>query len=426
MLNTQDIIKVKAHDIDYQGQGVCRHENQVIFIKGLITDEEAEVKIIETKKNYAIGEIVKLTKTSQNRIKHEQIKLGACDLMHLSIDQQYLWQTKTIKDTFKKIANVIVEPKAVIGGNHQHYRNKVVLHVMQSQKLKLGMYDKTNKKLIEVDTFILATKHINKAIKQLLSKPIEIGYDVLKHIVFRSNQKGEVLITLVATDSHFKGIEALLEHIKSIENIVGLSLNIQDRAKHILGDTSFTLFGINELTENIKDITLYLDDRSFFQINHEVMLKTYEQIYTFIDQDEQVIDAFCGVGGIGFYVQDKASSVVMIDHNEQNTKNAMKTKFIHRLGNVEVIKEDIEKYQMTNSNLTLIVDPPRSGLDQKFINHLISIKPKKIVYLSCDVKTMARDVGLLNEIYDIIDVYPVAMFPNTTSIETLVFLRLKN
>jgi 23S rRNA (uracil1939-C5)-methyltransferase len=411
MLNTQDIIKVKAHDIDYQGQGVCRHENQVIFIKGLITDEEAEVKIIETKKNYAIGEIVKLTKTSQNRIKHEQIKLGACDLMHLSIDQQYLWQTKTIKDTFKKIANVIVEPKAVIGGNHQHYRNKVVLHVMQSQKLKLGMYDKTNKKLIEVDTFILATKHINKAIKQLLSKPIEIGYDVLKHIVFRSNQKGEVLITLVATDSHFKGIEALLEHIKSIENIVGLSLNIQDRAKHILGDTSFTLFGINEMTETLRDVTLHMDDRSFFQINYGVMIKTYDKIRSFIKKDEQVIDAYCGVGGIGFYIADVASKVVMIDNNEQNTKNAMKTKFIHSLDHVEVINDDVTNYKIENQQQTLIVDPPRAGLDDKFITHLLSTKPHKIIYLSCDVKTLTRDINKLKADYDIIDVYPVAMFP---------------
>lgn len=426
MLKIDDVIQVTAHDIDYQGQGVARYDHQVIFIPGLLTEEEAKIKITELKKQFAQGEIVELIKKSKDRIDHKDTQLGACDLLHLNIEGQHKWQVKITEETFKKIADLEIKTKPVISGDRQtHYRNKVVFHVLPGDRLKLGMYDKNNQHLIPIEQFVLADPHINQALKQLHAKSFDIKNELLRHIAFRTNQQGEILITLVANDAQSRELEPLIEHLKTIDHLVGISLNVQDQKKRILGETSFTLFGINEITETIKDITLYLDDRSFFQINTEVMLKTYDQIHAWVDEGEHVIDAFSGVGGIGFYLSDIAGSILMIDNNAQNTKNAMKTKFIHRIGHVDVLTEDVLKYQIPDRYQTLIVDPPRSGLDTKFIEHITSIQINKIIYLSCDVKTLARDLNMLKTSYDIIEVHPIAMFPQTTSIETLVLLKKK-
>jgi 23S rRNA (uracil1939-C5)-methyltransferase len=427
MLKIGDTLKVSVIDLDFKGQGVCRHDNYVIFVPGLITGEQATIEVTQLKKNFGEAKILEITLKSASRVTHEQTKLGSCDLLHITPKEQLKWQEKITQETFHKIMKETLNIKDIIHNEQtENYRNKTVFHVMKTPTLKLGLFSADNQSLIPVESFILADETTNNALKYLSKTTIKVDANILKHIMFRTNPNGEILITLIATESYFEGFEALLEYIKGINKVVGISLNIKDHPKHILGNTSFALFGVNEITQDLKGLTLYLDDRSFYQINPQIMLEVYDLIKTFIDSEEKVVDAYCGVGSIGFYLSDKASHVVMIDNNQQNITNALKTKFTQRLGNIDVICDQIEKHKENYEDYTLIVDPPRIGLDSKFVAKILNIKYPKVVYLSCDVKTMARDLNLLKTSYDIIEVYPIKQFYHTSSTETLAFLKLKS
>lgn len=425
MLKPKDHITVTIQDIDYQGQGVARIDDFVVFTPGLIVNEKATVEITDVKKSYATAKLITLIDQSEDRIAHEQTILGSCNLLHVSPDAQLKWQTKTTSQTLKKIMGEVPEMTEIITDhNHSHYRNKSVFHVMPQNTLALGLYTK-EQTLKKVESFILADQTTNAIISKLTALNLKIDSNILKHIAIRTNLKKEALLTLIATESYFNGLEALIEALKTFENIVGVSLNIKDHPKHLLGKQSFTLLGENEITQTVSNLTLYVDDRSFFQINPGVMVKIYDVIKDFVTKKDSVIDAYSGVGGIGYYLSDKVKHVVMIDQNEQNVSNAMKTKVIHDIGNVDIICDTMETHQTKYENYTLVVDPPRAGLDEKFIDHIIKEHYPKMVYLSCDIKTMARDLNLLKTSYHIKQVTPIRMFFHTTSMETLALLELK-
>ncbi|MFU8792399.1 MAG: 23S rRNA (uracil(1939)-C(5))-methyltransferase RlmD [Acholeplasmataceae bacterium] len=425
MLKQKDQITVTIKDIDYQGQGVAKVDDFVIFTPGLLTNEKATIEIVDVKKKFATAKLIKLINQSEDRIDHEQTILGSCNLLHVSPEAQLTWQTTTTSQTLKKIMGDVPKMTEIITDhNHMHYRNKSVFHVMPQKTLALGLYTK-DQQLKKIETFILADQVTNDIMSKLTALDLKIDPKILKHIAIRTNLKKEALLTLIATESYFDGLEALIEALKSFENIVGVTLNIKDHPKHLLGKQSFTLLGQNEITQDVAGLTLYVDDRSFFQINPGVMVKIYDVIKDFVTEDDHIIDAYSGVGGIGYYLSDKVKHVIMIDQNEQNFSNAMKTKLIHGIGHVEVICDTMETHQTSYENHTLIVDPPRAGLDEKFIDYIIKEKFPKMVYLSCDIKTMARDLNKLKNSYNIKQVTPIRMFFHTTSMETLALLELK-
>ena len=424
MLEIGQEINVTAFDIDYQGYGVVSFDDTIIFVPHLLVLESAVIKITKIKKNHAMGEVVQLLTTSKDRVTSIYSQFGACDLIHMSHEKQLEFVTNITKKTLQKIASIDVKIHDVVHDNNTtHYRNKSVFHVLDEDTLTCFLYGDKDHKPIIVSSFILSSQEANHVIKSLTKNKISIEKNILKHIVIRSNPKGQILVTLVAVKSNFKGLDDIINILKNDINIIGITLNIKDKHYEILGSKSITLYGENLIVEPLGDIDIFLNDKSFFQVNHSMMIKTYDIIKSHILKNTSTIDAYSGVGSIGFYLKDVSHQITMIESNIDSCEMANKTKEKYHLDHIHIIhgktEEKIKEFQAD----VLIVDPPRSGLYPSFVEHMIESKYQQIFYLSCDIKTLARDLKLLKDVYHITDIYPIRMFPNTTELETLVILK---
>lgn len=425
MLTVGDIIIAKVVDIDYQGQGVVKQDGYVIFVKGLLTDEEAKIKITSVRKSFGQAIVIEILKRSEHRVSHPQSILGSCDLLHLSVAEQNKWQTRITYETLKKILGQELELEPIITDfKDKHYRNKSVFHVMDRPYLTLGLYHKDQMRLVEISEFILADHKTNEILKLLNFNKIICDTKVLKHLVIRTNLNGEALVTLVATKKGFKGLDKIVQTLMKVEKIVGVTLNISTSPHAILGSDSLVIIGENAIIEPLKGIDIMINDRSFFQINLPVIEKVYEIIKSEIKPKSTLIDAYSGVGSIGYYLSNKASKVTMIESNKESFDMALSIKESHHLDHVEIINDLAEKALVDMTADYLIVDPPRNGLMPELLEILIDSNFKKIFYLSCDAKTLSRDLVKLTERYSISKVYPIQMFYHTTSLETLVILTL--
>jgi 23S rRNA (uracil1939-C5)-methyltransferase len=426
MLTVGDIIIGKAIDVDYEGQGVVKHEGYVLFVKDLLLDEEAKIKITQIKKSFGQGVVLDIIKKSEHRFTHPQTILGACNLLHMDPQEQLNWQRKTTIETFKKIMHETIDVEETItDGKDMHYRNKSVFHVMDKPYLSLGLYHAKEMKLIEISHFVLADEKTNEILYLLNFQKVIIDSKVLKHIVIRTNPKKEALITLVATKTKFTGLDKLIQLLQKIDQVKGITLNISLSDNEILGDKSYTLFGENLLTEPIGDKDIYINDRSFFQINLNVIETVYDIIKKNILINQVVIDAYSGVGSIGYYIVEKTKKLIMIESNQDAVDMAKLTREKYQLNNVEMILGRAENLIKEHQADVLIIDPPRNGLMPELLETLKQETFKQIFYLSCDAKTLARDLNTLRDIYHIEKVYPIRMFYHTTSLETLVILRKK-
>ena len=426
MLTVGDMIIGTALDVDYEGQGVIKHDGYVIFVKGLLMHEEAKIKITNIRKNFGQGKYLEIIKQSPSRFTHPQTMLGSCNLLHMDKHAQLLWQQKTTQETLKKIIHEDIDVEQTItDGKDMHYRNKSVFHVMDKPYLSLGLYHFSETKLIEVSEFILADEKTNEILKHLNFHKVIIDPKILKHVVIRTNPKGEALVTLVAKNSKFTGLEKLIEHVMKIKDIKGITLNISLSDREILGEKSYTLYGENILSEPMGRQDIFINDRSFFQINLPVITKVYDVIKKHIIKDKVVIDAYSGVGSIGYYILDKVKKLILIESNKDAIDMAKQTKDQYQLDHVEIVHGRAEQVVKDYQADILIIDPPRNGLMPELLDTLTQNSFDQIFYLSCDAKTLARDLNTLKNIYHIEKVYPIRMFYHTTSLETLVILTKK-
>jgi 23S rRNA (uracil1939-C5)-methyltransferase len=393
--------------------------------KGLITDEEAKIKITSIRKSFGQAIVIEILKRSDNRVSHPQSILGSCDLLHLSIEEQNKWQSRITKETLKKILGEDHELEPIITDfKDKHYRNKSVFHVMDRPYLTLGLYHKDQMRLVEISEFILADQKTNEILKHLNFNKIICDTKVFKHLVVRTNLSGEALVTLVATKKGFKGLDKIVQSLMKLEKIVGITVNISTNKNVILGNESLTILGENIIVEPLNGADITINDRSFFQINLPVIQKVYDIIKSEIKPKSTLIDAYSGVGSIGYYLADKVSKVTMIESNKESYEMALSIKEKHRFDHVEIINDLAEHALMELTADYLIVDPPRNGLMPELLEELIHSNFKKIFYVSCDAKTLSRDLVQLTESYSISHIYPIKMFYHTTSLETLVILTL--
>jgi len=425
MLTVGRQITIEVIDLDFKGQGVSRHEGYVIFTPGLLVGEQAIVEIEKIKKSFANANIVEILKVSKKRV-HDSSMLGSIELYHLNVDDQIKWQEKVTKDTFSKIAQMNVDLMPTITDQRfTHYRNKSVFHVLDEPMIKVGMYLK-NYLLTETQQFVLSDKVTNKFLNLINRSMIPVEKNALKHIVFRTNEKEEILITFVSTKEEVKGLDLLVKRLSAHEEVQGITLNIKEHQKRILGSKSIVLYGKNLITQSLNRFELPINDRSFFQINFPVMKKTFNIIKQHLMKDVDVTEAYSGIGVIGLSLLDHIKTLTMIESNHENVlmaENILNQYHIDNVSLVEARAENIiEEYQAD----VLIVDPPRQGLMPKLIDKIKDIDFKQIIYVSCDVKTLARDYQLLSEKYDIAYLYPIRMFHHTISIETLMILNKKN
>lgn len=417
MLKVNEIYESKILSLDFKADGVVKINDTFIYIKGALPNEVVKFKINKLNKRFGFAEIVEIIEKSKDRADNLN-ELGSLNLSHLSFLKQLTYQKDITKQTFDKVLNKDVNVLNTITDNNKYnYRNKVVFHLLNKDEITLGLYKNDNKTLIKVNNFLIANKYSNELIELINNSKIKVDYLALKHISIKNNSNNELLVTLISYKEKFKGLNELINLIKSFNKVIGITLNIKESNNKILGTKSILLYGSSYLKEN----DLLITDKSFYQTNFNVANLTFNLIKENI-LGNNIVDLYSGIGSIILNVLKDDYNAYMVENNEENIKLAKTIIKNKNINNLKIIKANSEDVFNDLTGDTLIVDPPRVGLYKDLVLSIKKSNFKRLIYLSCNLQTLVRDIKLLNNSYNIDKVYPVKMFPQTSSFETLVIL----
>ena len=437
--------------IGYEGEGIAKIEGYPIFIEGAILGEKVKVLIVKVKKNYAYGKLIEVIEPSSERIEPKcsiYKRCGGCTVQHMSYKKQLDYKFERVKDCITKIGGLSEElVKYPIGMNNpERYRNKVQLPVgMVKGELNIGFYASRSHNIIDLDTCLIQDKvadRVTNLARQWMLKyniqPASIDgvfnkKGLIRHIMIRKGfTTNEVMVVLVSTKEKVPYInEFINEIVEKIDGIKSIVLNVnKENTNVILGQECITLWGEDTITDYIDNFKFNISPLSFFQVNPVQTEKLYSKAleYAGLTGEETVFDAYCGTGTITLFLSQKAKKVYGVEIIEPAIINARENARINNIENAEffvgkseeVIPELIEKGIVPE---VIVVDPPRKGCDIKLLETIGKAKPNKVVYVSCDPSTLARDLKILEEQgYKTEEVQPVDMFPMTSHIENVTLL----
>lgn len=451
MINKNDVIKGKVIDLTHEGHGVIKLDRYPIFVPNVLIDEEVEFKVIKVKKNFAIGKLIKVLKQSEQRVIPPCIyyeKCGGCQLQHMSYESQLKMKKQQVVNLFHKKAKL--EETVIhdtIGMDYPwRYRNKSQLPVGKDKNNKtiMGYYRQRSHDIIDMDSCLIQDEkqqELMNDIKQWLNELNVSIYNeknkkgLLRHVVIRTSRyTNEVMIIFVTNGSKFKEAETLVHRLTELyPNITSIKQNINNSHSNvIMGKQSMTLYGKDKITDQLSETIFEISDQSFYQINSVQTEKLYQKAidYAQLSGNEIVLDTYCGIGTIGLYMASVAKHVYGVEIVPSAIQDAKQNALINHFDNTtfecgkaeEVI---IEWKQKGIEPDVIMVDPPRKGCDQVFIETLLELAPKRIIYISCNPSTQQRDAQLLANLYHLKEITPVDMFPHTTHIETVALFERK-
>ena len=444
----EKVIRGKAIDLSSEGKGVVKYHNDIVFVDGLFPNEEADIEILYRRAGVYFGKVRKLYNLSKDRIQ-PRCKIctscGGCQYQQLNYKAQLVYKTKRVKEALTRIAHVKQEVLPCIGmDNPYNYRNKIQVPFNKDKKgvVKFGFYKENSHIIMPIKECAIEDQRaapILWDIKLLLEEmniPCyneDSGKGILRYVLIRtSHHYKELMVVLVTTQLNFPGQRNFVNELVSRHpEITTVVENVNNRHTNvILGNQEKVLYGPGHIKDDILGLTFEISASSFFQVNPVQVEKLYTCALNLIDfnKKEVVLDAYSGVGTIGLIAAKNAKKVISVEINKSAHKNAIENAKRNNVDNIEFYCADagefINKYDEDID--VLIMDPPRSGSDETFLSTVINKKIKKIVYISCNPETLARDIEFLSGYYKVNYVQPVDMFPMTAHCETVVSLCLKN
>lgn len=444
------IVKGKCLDISSEGKGVVKFGRDVIFCDGLFPGEEADIEIIAHRAGVYFGKVRKLHVISKDRIQPRCkvcTSCGGCQYQQINYKTQLIYKTKRVKESLERIGgfkNIKVKP--CLGAEHPYnYRNKIQVPYGKdrSGRIVFGFYKENSHEIIPVKECQIEDKRAASIlwdVKELVeSMKLSIynensGKGLLRYVLIRTSYHyDDVMVVLVTTEMNFKGqnnfVKALIAKHPEITTVVE---NVNPRHTNvILGVKEKVLYGPGYIRDSILGLTFNISAASFYQINPEQVEILYKTALDLIpmDKSEVVLDAYSGVGTIGLIASKNAKKVYSVEINKDAHKNAIENAKRNNVDNIEFVCDDAGKYiyecAEKNKLDIVIMDPPRKGSDEIFLQTLIDNKIKRVIYISCNPETLARDLKYLSSAYEIDIVQPVDMFPFTAHVETIVGLSLK-
>jgi 23S rRNA (uracil1939-C5)-methyltransferase len=459
-----DIVTVTITQLGINGEGIAKLQDTPIFVPFTAIGEVVEVKIIKVSKTFYVGKAIKFLQKSSHRVEAPCpvfTKCGGCQLQHLSYSEQLHFKTNLVKETFSKLG--FIEPKVnecVKSEKEYHYRNKISLPIRQEEgRLQVGFFANNSHRIVPIEVCPLQkplTNRVIKVVTQFLKEYKVSAYNsqtklgLVKHLVAREFQDA-LLVAVVINGSNLPNAKKLYELLKEHFNKVTLYLNHNTQHNNvILGSKNTLVAGEPLLVEQLHGITLKTDILSFMQINNDIRDKMYAEALQKANafSPSTIIDAYSGAGLLsGIFAKNTHAAIIGLEivleavtaSNEMLKKNQLQHRVKNILGDCATTLPQVMKEQ--SGKTTLVVDPPRKGLDKSIIRAILQSKPQQIIYIACGLTTLARDLGyLLNTknidteqkkvspmpIYEVVSVTPYDMFPQTKHVETLVELRLKN
>jgi len=397
---------IEITSLDHNGKGIGRLNNKIVFVENALPNEIVEINITNEKKNYLDANVKNFIKKSKDRIESKCpffLNCGGCDLLHLNYENTLNFKQNKIENIINKyLKNNIKVNKIVKCDNNFYYRNKTTFHV----KEKIGFYKNKSYDIILIDNCLISSKLINNCIKFLQMLELKL----ITKIICRSSEN-ELMIII---ETNYEDID--ITPLKQVAN----SIYIKNNNKYKL------IYGQKYITEKIGNYKYLVSPDSFFQININICYKLYSKIKEYIGINNNVLDLYCGTGSISIFVSDY-NNVLGIEINKYAINDAKENAKLNNVKNINFICGESEK-EMENMKFNpdvVIVDPPRMGLSKNTIKNIFKIHPKKLIYVSCDPMTFVRDLNILKERYNIIEITPFDMFPNTKHVECLCLLSLK-
>ena len=465
--------EITIEDMGNEGEGIGHIDGMAVFVKDAVVGDVARIKIIKAKKNYAYGRLMKLVKPSAFRV--EPIcplarKCGGCSIMQVSYEKQLEWKQDKVMNCLKRIGGISdvekkMEPIIGMGRTEDfpaiRYRNKAQFPVRRDKdgKLAIGFYAGRTHSVIDTDVCYLQDKvndEIIRRFRDFMEKYLVEAYDeekhtgLVRHILTRVGRKtGEVMICLIINGNELTGIcgkdrkngkclnveQEFVKQMADIPGITSISINInKEKTNRILGDKCRTIWGQDYITDYIGNVKYQISPLSFYQVNPEQTEKLYGKAleYAGLQGDEIVWDLYCGIGTISLFLAQKAKKVMGVEIVPAAIEDAKRNAEINGIKNVEFFvgkAEEVLPQQFEKNGEhadVIVVDPPRKGCDEVTILTMVKMQPERIVYVSCDPATLARDVRMLVKGgYEVEKVCAVDQFGHSGHVETVVMLSHK-
>ncbi|MDD3106899.1 MAG: 23S rRNA (uracil(1939)-C(5))-methyltransferase RlmD [Bacilli bacterium] len=440
-------ITTKAFALDDVGMGVIEYKKNVYSVSNLIPKEEAIIEIND-EFVYQKAKVIKITKPSSIRQDPKcevYQKCGGCQLLHLNYENQMEFKKNYIINAFK--ANKMsIKIDEFIGANlKSKYRNKMqVGYRYKDGKIIYGFYEEESHRLMPINTCLVQTNIQNAIasyIAQLMMQMKIPAYNedkrsgLIRFVLLKEAfQTQELLVVIVTQSDIFPGRNEFVKRLKAkFPEITSIVQNVNSRQTSIiLGDQERVLYGPGFIWEELIGMRFKISSKTFFQVNPEQARNLFLKVIEFANFTKQdiVLDAYCGVGTIGILISPFVKQVIGVESNKQSIINAIDNSKENKLNNIQFIHEDatdfIEQYTRSSRKIdVLIMDPPRSGSTDRFLNAVLSLNPRTIVYVSCEAKTLARDIKQLEKNYEITKIAAVDMFVGTYHVETVICLKNK-
>lgn len=426
------------------GEGIAVYDGIVVFVPFAKPGETLKVHIIKDKKSYLIAKIIEKISSGKNEVIPPCpyfYKCGGCDIQHLSQEEQLAFKKEMVKNSLKKYAKIDCEINDVIASNKWfRYRNKFAFPVQEENgHIKIGMYKKHSHEIVEIEDCLLQSEKVRvilELFKEYMHENKLTAYNeqthkgLVKHIVVREAEDAFIL-TVVVTDEKFKNFEPLIHKLKTQFNRFGIVKNVNKLHNNVIfGNLDIHIYGLENLEYEDFGIKYEINNRSFLQVNDDIKNKIYQKIIDVIGNQKTIIDAYSGAGLLSSILAKHAENVIGVEIEKEATKNANNLKTKNNLYNLTNQNGDCAEIiprlaKELKNDFAIVVDPPRKGLDERVTQAFLEAEPCRIVYLSCNPATLARDLEKLIGKYNIDFVQPYDMFPQTANVETLVSLKIK-
>ncbi len=449
MLSKNKEYVVDIVDIGQGGVGIGKYDGFTVFVDGGLINDRIKVRINKSKKNYAVGDIVEIIEESPFRVKRkcsDNLKdCGGCQIQELDYQKQLDIKTNEVKQVISRIGKLedVVIHDTLGMEEPVRYRNKAQFPIQKvNNNLLIGFYKKKSHDIIPTDKCIIQHEindKIMKIIKTYINAYKVSVYDekthtgVLRHLVTKVGfTTNEVMVVLVANGKKLPYLKELASVLE--ENVPGfktLVVNVnREKTNVILGRENIVVYGDGKINDYIGELVFEISPLSFFQVNPVQTEVLYNKALEYADlkENDTVFDIYCGIGTISLFLAQKAKKVYGIEIVEDAIKDAKINANLNNLDNVEFYVGKAEEvvpkmYKEGKTANVVVVDPPRKGCDEKVLDTIVSMKPDRVVYVSCNPSTLARDLAYLDERgYKCLEVQPVDMFPHTMHVESVAKL----
>lgn len=445
MLKKNDEIQLNIEAFTSEGSGVGHFDGMAVFVDGAAAGDVIKTHIIKVKPNYAVGKLIKVIKPSKDRIAPDcelTASCGGCAFRHISYEAECEMKLKKVEDAMKRIGGIdksvdeFIAADSLVG-----YRNKAQYPVGFEKELKIGFYALHTHRIVNCENCLLQPESFSKIVNEIRKWIVEFGISVydgetgeglLRHIYIRQGAvTGEIMVCLVINGEEIPREKQLITRLIEFEDIKSIVLNINTKNSNvILGERCRTIYGEDYIYDELCGVKIRLSPLSFYQVNHSQAQKLYKRAaeYASLDGTQTVVDMYCGAGTIGLSMADRAKKIIGIEIVAPAVEDAKVNAGLNNIDNAEFYCMDAAqaaemlKTQDVKPDV-VVLDPPRKGCAETLVKTVSEMKPDRIVYVSCDPATLARDCKRFSEFgYKVDRLTAVDLFPRTVHVESVAKL----